>query len=189
MTQREQYLDYLEKHIGFVQAEAKKLGIEAIGKGHDKSKFSEEEFDAYKNKFYGEKTEDVEKAFKYAWNHHQKRNKHHWQYWVLLEDNGGVVPLDIPVTYIREMVADWTGAGLAISGANDCKVWYKQNKDKQTLTPRTRRLTEMLIFGKTIDPITHAEAVSDIEWIRESDKAEPKHIRKLINCYLGAKKV
>ncbi len=74
---------------------------------HDWDKFLPDEFFAYANYFYGKKVEvpntkvmkgsefvpfmeppeHIKRAFDYAWNLHQKRNKHHWQFWLLRNDD------------------------------------------------------------------------------------------------------
>ena len=84
---------------------------------HDNSKYSEAEYRAYDNYFYGENgikkpggpTEDVERAFQYAWLHHIHSNPHHWQHWILHNDNKeeGTVVLDMPDRFILEMICDW----------------------------------------------------------------------------------
>lgn len=51
--------------------------------------------------------------FDIAWNGHQKLNKHHYQYWILIEDSGKVQRLPMPDRHRREMIADWMGAGRA----------------------------------------------------------------------------
>jgi hypothetical protein len=66
--------------------------------------------------------------FALAWNYHQKRAKHHWQYWVLTWDRGDSVPLPMPDKYAREMVADWWGAGKAITGNWDAQIWYLKHR-------------------------------------------------------------
>jgi hypothetical protein len=47
-------------------------------------------------------------------------------------------------TDVREMVADWMGAGRAL-GKPDTRAWYEANKDKMILHPATRRRVEMLL--------------------------------------------
>ena len=65
---------------------------------HDESKFSSEEYDAYDTYFYGNnKTFMVVENFNKAWLHHIHNNPHHWQHWVLLQDEGTVVCLDMPM--------------------------------------------------------------------------------------------
>ena len=87
--------------------------------------------------------------FNDAWLFHQRRNKHHWQYWLLINDSGvtltmadrdtleaentyryfkNEIALPIPNVYVREMVADWFGAGRAITGKWEGKEWYENNK-------------------------------------------------------------
>jgi len=112
-----QYLKYLLRHKYFVFIAGLRRGVplwQLIV--HDYSKFMPREWLAYCNYFYG--TPD-EAAFRYAWNYHQKQNAHHWQYWVYPQDDGGLITLEIPEKYRREMLADWDGAGRAITGKWD----------------------------------------------------------------------
>ena len=84
---------------------------------HDASKYSAEEYDAYDGYFYGPNginnrdgaREDIERAFQYAWLHHIHNNPHHWQHWILHNDDmdEGIVVLDMPDRYILEMICDW----------------------------------------------------------------------------------
>jgi len=106
---------------------------------HDISKFRPSEIIAYSKYFYGDDKKHIstDDRFKEAWNHHSKRNKHHWQYWVLIEDNGNIQPISMPLVYIREMVADWYGAGKAQNSSTNPKEWYLDNKDKIFLHPFT----------------------------------------------------
>jgi len=100
------------------------------------------------NCFYkkdGTKQYNETKEFAKAWNSHQKRNKHHYQYWLLTWDNGKTEPLEMEDCYIREMVADWFGAGKAITGKWDAKNWYNANKHKMMLHENTTlRVKELL---------------------------------------------
>lgn len=101
--------------------------------------------------------EGLEKAkqnFDYAWNLHQKRQPHHWQFWLLTFDTGETFPLDMPEKYCREMVADWIGAGRAITGKIEVGTWYAKNRDNIKLTARTRDRVEELVesfIGMDID--------------------------------------
>ena len=63
---------------------------------HDLSKYGKEEYKAYDLYFYGDKTEKVKKDFDYAWLHHIHENPHHWQHWVLFNDDEGTYALEIP---------------------------------------------------------------------------------------------
>jgi hypothetical protein len=88
---------------------------------------------------------DALNAFDIAWLHHQHYNPHHWQHWILRLDDGGAHALEMPEEFVREMVADWAGAGRAITGAWEVLGWYKRNSCKMELHPRTRRLVEELL--------------------------------------------
>lgn len=83
-------------------------------------------------------------AFQRAWLFHQ-RARHHWQAWVVLGDAGYVTPLPMPENFVREMVADWCGAGRAIAGRRYPHDWYKANRDKMKLAPETRELVVKLL--------------------------------------------
>lgn len=85
----------------------------------------------------------VSDAFDRAWLHHQKvGGKHHWQYWILPLDDGGFRALEMPDRYRREMVADWRGAGKAITGTDDVLPWYAANRDRMILHDNTRAWVE-----------------------------------------------
>lgn len=82
------YANYLARHKWFVFREGRKLkvGLWALLK-HDWSKFLPSEWFPYAHSFYGKRTEAVKRAFDYAWLLHQKRNPHHWQFWVVPQDS------------------------------------------------------------------------------------------------------
>lgn len=142
------YRAYVERHRRFVLEEATKLDIVQRGLQHDLSKYEPDEFDAYAAYFYGgyEKGQAppmVQDAFDKVWLLHQKRNDHHWQWWVLREDSGATKVLQMSDDAQREMLADWRGAGRAILGeSSDTKAWYEKNGEKILLHPRTRRWIE-----------------------------------------------
>lgn len=106
---------------------------------HDLSKFLPSEFFPYMEYFYGARNQE---KFDRAWNYHQKRNKHHWQYWTYTQDSGATITIEMPEKYRREMLADWDGAGIAKSGKADSKNWYIQHKDIYQFHPKTRALVE-----------------------------------------------
>ena len=55
---------------------------------HDKSKTKPDEYGAYDKYFYGKnRSYQVVQDFNYAWLRHIHRNPHHWQYWVLINDD------------------------------------------------------------------------------------------------------
>ena len=84
-------------------------------------------------------------AYDLAWLHHQHANPHHWQHWLLRMDDGPTVALKMPESLVREMVADWMGAGRAITGRWEVKEWYDHNRDTILLHADTRRLVDRLV--------------------------------------------
>lgn len=160
-----QYLKYVLRHKLYVFQACCKYGLVWAGVVHDLSKFLPVEWFPYVDKFYGGKWPErhygdwrlwldgkytqpwVDRRFDEAWNHHQKVNKHHWQYWLLLEDSGNVKPLDMPLRYRQEMLADWRGASRAITGADNTPAWYEKNKGKMQLHPQTRAWVEAELAG------------------------------------------
>lgn len=146
-----QYVKYVLIHKWFVFIGCVKLGCGSTflmpllfrGIVHDWSKFLPLEFFPYVEYFYGNSSSNH--SFKLAWLRHQKRNKHHWQWWLLQNDEDGLEAFDMPDLYILEMVADWYGAGRAISGREVISPWYEKNKDKILLSARTRKVLENVI--------------------------------------------
>lgn len=146
------YLCYVLRHKWYVFIECCKLGIPVRGLVHDLSKFRPSEWFPYANYFHKPKQRDEtgyykpydtgDKAFDYAWLLHQKRNKHHWQWWILPNDDGGVEILPMPDEYRKEMLADWRGAGRAQGYGDNTKEWYKVNRNKMQLHPETRAWIE-----------------------------------------------
>lgn len=144
------YLKYLMRHKWFVFVACRQLGVplwRAIV--HDWSKFLPSEWGPYVHTFYApngrKKAYEETPAFKQAWNGHQKRNKHHWQYWLLTFDRGNTEALEMPATYAIEMVADWMGAGRAITGKLETPEWYLKNKEGIKLHPKTRWIVESVL--------------------------------------------
>ncbi len=145
------YLRYIVEHKWFVFVECCRLGVPLLGLVHDLSKFLPGEWTPYALSFYGpwkykERPRWLKLAFDLAWNRHQKVNKHHWQAWVLLEDDGGIIPLPMPDKYRRELLADWKGAGRAV-GKPDTKAWYLEQraKGRQVFHPDTRTWIEEML--------------------------------------------
>ncbi len=158
------YLRYVLRHKWFVFVECWSLGIPWLGLIHDLSKFRPSEWGPYVRYFYGadgdpkqgkrddtgyyKPTDTGDDAFDFAWLLHQKRNRHHWQWWILPEDDGGTKLMPIPEKYLKEMLADWHGAGRA-QGTPDTVQWYQANRGKLQLHSKSRQWIETQIEGLT----------------------------------------
>lgn len=127
---------------------------------HDISKFLPSEFFPYARYFYGTfpkraeidedkllttySHEDAGIDMNFAWMEHQHRNKHHWQYYVQIDDNGDVLYHMMPERYLRELIADWRAANKAY-GTMPIWEWYESNKEEQRIHHLTVEQIEMYI--------------------------------------------
>lgn len=147
MNKYKKYLKYVLKHKYYVLIECYKHGILWQGIIHDLSKFRISEFFAYSNYFdkykprdksgYYKPTDTGDVNFDIAWLKHTRRNPHHWQYWVLLDDDGTYKVFEMPLNIRKEMICDWIGAGKA-QNKPDTKEWYLQNRHRMVLGKETR---------------------------------------------------
>ena len=165
------YDKYLEEHISGVKKAYEWLkkhmpdefeGVDNVKNWdigeHDKSKYGEEEYEAYDAYFYGNKTSKVMKEFDVAWLHHIHNNPHHWQYWILFEDDpdtvsAGVVIhhdykcLEIPKHYILEMISDWWSFSWKTGNLFEIFDWYENHRGTIHMNQKSRDDVER-ILGK-----------------------------------------
>lgn len=115
---------------------------------HDRSKWDGEEYEPYDNYFYGEPDED---SFNRAWLHHIHNNPHHWQHWLLMNDDGKyrepgkVVALEMPKANVIEMVADWWSFSWQGGDLYEMFGWYESHKDCMVLHQNTREYVEWVL--------------------------------------------
>lgn len=144
---------YVLRHKWYVGLECWRYGLWWQGLIHDWQKLTPTEWSPYVESFYGavpysERPPALVAAFNQAWLHHIHHGKHHWQYWVLREDNGETFPLAMPHRYWQEMICDWIGAGRAlgkydpIDHYGEVRQWYLRNREKILLHADTRALVE-----------------------------------------------
>lgn len=142
---------YVARHKWFVFRAGLKLGVPLWRLIiHDWSKLTPTEWGGYARRFYGgrggllDNSADPEE-FHRAWTHHWHRNPHHWEHWLAITYDGELRPMLMPETYVREMVADWMGAGRAITGRVDIIPWYTKNAERMNLHPDVRQQVENLL--------------------------------------------
>lgn len=122
-----------------------RIDVMKLGYSHDNSKYEPAEYAAYDDYFYGEKSAEVRKAFDYAWLHHIHRNPHHWQYWVLIHDDEPIEALEMPETYVIEMIADWWSFSWKSNNLFSIFDWYETHSKGMILHPKTRELVEKIL--------------------------------------------
>jgi hypothetical protein len=95
------------KHKWFVLIAGLKLGVPLyLLILHDWTKFTPIELPHYQRQFYGKADQPLN--FSYAWLHHQRCNKHHWEYWIPITGHTrggypGMLPGNYPLTYSRRL--------------------------------------------------------------------------------------
>lgn len=172
---------------------------------HDKSKFEKFEYDAYDDYFYGgNRGYKVVLMFNYAWLHHIHKNPHHWQYWVLLEDDpeSGLPykALEIPMSYILEMIADWWSFSWKDNDLGEILDWYDKQKNHILLHPKTKKLVEKILelirlelyYGQMEEKtVSHAELTDEelekrkyaIPEERKFPMPDAKHVKSAIRFF------
>jgi len=102
-------------------------------KNHDLTKYSDEEFIPYRNKFYpykkydGEEQQFFDMEFNKAWEHHKKYNDHHWETWTIKK----YPTSDIQSLHCVHMFIDWMAMSMKFK--NTPVSYYEKNKDKITI--------------------------------------------------------
>ena len=122
---------------------------------HDKSKTSMAEYGPYDKYFYSEDELDEEaiSKYKYAWNNHIHEDPHHWQYWVLINDDDGIKPLPMPRRDILELLCDWMSFditpiqpyGTFKLNAHKLKKYWTDHENTMILHPKTRSSIKYMI--------------------------------------------
>lgn len=115
---------------------------------HDKSKYDIEEYLAYDNYFYSNnRSYHVVEDFRFAWLRHIHYNPHHWQHWVLINDdpNEGEIIMDMPYRFIIEMICDWWAFSWAKGDLREIFKWFDERKDYMKLSKKTRKVVESIL--------------------------------------------
>ena len=129
---------------------------------HDASKSEADEYKAYDAYFYGgNRSYAVVREFNYAWLRHIHRNPHHWQYWILVNDDPdeGEVVMDMPYNYIIEMICDWWAFSHMKGDLTEIFKWYDDHADYMILSYNTRKEVEW-ILGKMREKLL-SEGIED----------------------------
>ena len=159
----EQYDRYLSQHRKNVQkgwewlvdnlpelldnVDISKMGKQILN--HDSSKNSPEEYAAYDLYFYGNsQSYAVVENFRRAWLHHIHTNPHHWQHWILVNDDPdeGEILLEMPLNYILEMICDWWAFSWQKKDLSEIFSWYDEHQNYIKLAPKTRETVEDILW-------------------------------------------
>ena len=114
---------------------------------HDDTKWSEEEFEPYAQRWHGEGVKTPE--YEEAWKHHWMHNEHHPEFWL---------GEDMPYIYILEMLCDWGSFSIDKGDLRELSKYYYDNaKDdkEKNLSDATKEIIE--------DILTKIDSVLDKE--------------------------
>ena len=115
---------------------------------HDKSKNEPDEYDAYDAYFYGHnRSYEVVQNYQRAWLLHIHRNPHHWQHWILINDDPGEgeIVLEMPYDYIIEMICDWWSFSWQKENLTEIFNWYDEHSKYMKLAPGTKATVEDIL--------------------------------------------
>jgi hypothetical protein len=159
------YLILTLKHKWFLFLAGRKLKVSLWRRiTHDWSKLTPRNLSAYGRQFFG--AADRPQEFIRAWLRHQNTHDHHWEYWIPRTGYNrcdppipGMVPVDMPESAIREMLADWVAASRAYSGVwprfGNWK-WLEENYTtniKPNLSKKTATSIEQLVLKYLVDAL------------------------------------
>lgn len=144
---RKAYL-WLKDNLSGIVDEATWIDVDyLVTMAHDQSKNDVQEYNAYDKYFYGSRSYEVVENFNKAWLHHIHNNPHHWQYWVLINDDQeeGMKPLDMPSKYIIEMICDWWSFSWKSGDLKEIFNWYNKHEKYMVLSDSTRAQVEFIL--------------------------------------------
>ena len=131
------FADWLEENCQEVFEDVDLDAFHDIIEEHDESKFSEEEFEPYAQKWFGDKKKTPE--YDRAWEHHYMSNEHHPEYWL---------GEDMPYLYILEMICDWGSFSIDKGDLKELSDFYfnKAKEDpEKNLSEATKEIIEDIL--------------------------------------------
>ena len=134
----EQFADWLEENCPEVFEGVDLEVFHDLIKEHDESKFSEEEFEPYAQKWFGDGKKTPE--YEAAWEHHWQNNEHHPEYWL---------GEDMPYIYILEMLCDWGSFSIASGDMKELSDFYYNkaiDDPEKNLSEATKEIIEDLLI-------------------------------------------
>jgi hypothetical protein len=132
-----QFADWLKANLPDVFEGVDPDSFMELIEEHDESKFSEEEFEPYAKKWFGDKKKTPE--YEAAWEHHWQNNEHHPEYWL---------GEDMPLIYILEMLCDWGSFSIASGDMRELSdFYYNKAKDdpEKNLSENTKNIIEEIL--------------------------------------------
>ena len=146
----------ITRHRMIVCRHCFRVGLYWRGLTHDLSKYSWTEFRAGAKYYQGTRSPNTEEreenGYSVAWMHHKGRNRHHFEYWTDLSPETRIYePVDMPVKYLCEMVADRIAAcktyqGAAYTDASPLQYLDRANESRLVHPQTMKRLRFLLVM-------------------------------------------
>ena len=139
-----QFVDWLKENVPEVFTDIDIEAFDDIIEEHDESKFGEEEFEAYAQKFFGKhdingRPLEYIPGYDEAWKHHWTHNEHHPEFW--LGEN-------MPYIYILEMLCDWGSFSIDKGDFRELSKYYYENAkddEEKNLSDNTKEIIEEIL--------------------------------------------
>ena len=131
------FADWLKEHCPEVFEDLDLKIFDELIANHDASKFSEEEFEPYTQKWFNNSGKTPE--YEDAWLHHWTNNPHHPEFWLGEE---------MPLMYILEMICDWGSFGIKKGNLRELSdFYYNKAKDdeEKNLSDDTKKIIENIL--------------------------------------------
>jgi hypothetical protein len=183
VKKEKEYMEYIEDHLANVRKAYQNLfvsrmdeietdsisneemkeaimSIEDDVSQHDASKMGDEEFPAYRTKYYPTKQEEdnmnadpvykdhIENMCNKAWEHHFMNNNHHAKYWKVennqFQKNND--PKEMTLGAIIHMICDWQA--MSYHFKSNILDWYEKDADEEKgdLNYNTRKIVEEILY-------------------------------------------
>lgn len=133
----QQFADWLKEKLPELFDEIDINVFDDLIKEHDASKFSEEEFEPYAQKWFNNSGKTPE--YEAAWTHHWMHNEHHPEFWL---------GEDMPYIYILEMICDWGSFSIDKGDFRELSdFYYNKAKDdeEKNLSDATKKIIEDIL--------------------------------------------
>ena len=143
----QQFADWLKEKVPELFDEVDIDVFDDLIKEHDESKFSEEEFEPYAQKWFNNSGKTPE--YEAAWKHHWMNNEHHPECWL---------GEDMPLIYILEMICDWGSFSIKSGDMRELSDFYytkARDDEEKNLSDNTKAIIEEII--SKIDSIIKAD--------------------------------
>lgn len=148
------HLKTINHHKRLVMKYCFRVGLYRQGLMHDMSKYSPTEFIVGAKYFQGSQSpnnmERKIRGYSSAWLHHKGRNKHHLEYWIDYDSQGGpMTGMEMPVKYVVEMFCDRMAASKTYRKGlyrdSDPYDYYMRSRNHYLLHPKSRALLEKML--------------------------------------------